>query len=336
MSVQSGDLSPSSSSDNSYHSPPDGYPHRFLEELEEGKPSVFVQENRNSSIPMDFEASDNQSNRRFSISGHPDGHSENMGDQFRLFGERDINTSSLIPQSAPANTKSFPIPMRVSQDHIRTRSVQGEPPSATLFSPSSPLSQPSWVPTEAPEHQPRSIGGPPTYNPHDATTWARRGFAALSDHTHHPIRGPSSVPNDFAPIGTISQHRFPDTLPIGPQSFSAALSDDSPSTVSPGVYQSGFSMPTYRPAYHPPSPRHEGRPSISASPYDPRSRPRPPATITASSSARGVNTRPGDRAGLSRHEDESGLPSASLKGFHHHPFEGVMREENAGMNVDHH
>ena len=335
MSVQSDELSPSSSSDNSYHSPPEGYPHRFLEELEEGKPAVFAQANRNSSISMDFEPSDQQTNRRFTISNHPNIHQENMGGgQFGVFGERDNNTSSLFPQSAPANTKTFPIPMRVSQDHIRTRSVQGEPPSATLFSPSSPLTQPSWLPTEELDDQLRGNGGPPTYNPHDATTWARRGFVALSDHTHHPIGGPSSVPNDFAPVGAMSQHHYPDTLQIGSQTFTAALSDDSPSTVSPGAYQSGFSMPTYRPAYRPNSPGPDRRASISASHYDPNSRPRHPTMIAPSSNVRGMGTRPGNGANVPRYEDDSGLPSASLTGFHHHPFEGVMREQNARMDVE--
>ena len=40
-----------------------------------------------------------------------------------------------FPQTAPPHASSFPELAKITQGHIRTRSVQGEPPSATLLSP---------------------------------------------------------------------------------------------------------------------------------------------------------------------------------------------------------
>ena len=53
------------------------------------------------------------------------------------------------PASAPANIHGFSPELRISQGHIRTRSVQGEPPSAMIsgdFSPDSPLAPIAWAP----------------------------------------------------------------------------------------------------------------------------------------------------------------------------------------------
>jgi len=57
--------------------------------------------------------------------------------------------SAAAPVSAPANIHGFSPDLRISQGHVRTRSVQGEPPSAMIggdFSPTSPLAQAAWAP----------------------------------------------------------------------------------------------------------------------------------------------------------------------------------------------
>lgn len=175
----------------------------------------------------------------------------------------------LVPQSAPANTGSFPIPIRVTQQHVRTRSVQGELPSAMLFSPfgeelgevpePAGFSQ-SLNGTRGYRHQAGNMGPPaipaaPTFDPSDPSTWARRGFIDLTTAVF-------SNPLPFNPVPTsardaTSPHSLPTSLSslhkqqtaspseLMDQSMSSALSDDSPSTASPGIYQSGFSLPAY-------------------------------------------------------------------------------------------
>lgn len=237
-----------------------------------------------------------------------------------FFGPLNNASGPNVPQTAPAVTKSFQPTAHVEQAHFRTRSVQGEPLSASLFSPISPLAPPSWI-FHADQAQQMTID-PPTYNPSDATTWARRGFVQLHQ--------PSSLPNDFAGhaayLSSVSQG--------GSRSFPPVLSDDSPTTglggfptVSPGVYHSGFSLPC-RPPRMPSIPRSVPvqRPSrTSDSLYRPRTRPMTlPEMIPRGSEAK----REGNSGGP--HVD-MGLPSSSLEGFHRHPFEGVVNEESADM-----
>ena len=244
-----------------------------------------------------------------------------------LFFDRDgTNPVLMIPASAPAHITNFPTTHRIAQGHIRTRSVQGEPPSATLFSPTSPLAQASWMPEDY-ERALRGDGGVPTYNPNDASTWVRRGYTDLTNGAMIAAPAvrlgatPSSVPNDFAPTGYVPQH----------VNNHSNLNPNVSATVSPGVYQAGFALP-YKSAYTPSTPRavpsrQERRASISSSPYSPRSR--PPGASSLGGVIRGLSA---SRTSTERHDvvpnDDEALPSAGLRGFHPEgPFEGVLPEE---------
>ncbi|KIS00899.1 hypothetical protein L804_02322 [Cryptococcus deuterogattii 2001/935-1] len=181
--------------------------------------------------------------------------------------------TDLIPQSAPANTGSFPIPIRVTQQHVRTRSVQGEPLSAMLFSPFDgelgEVPEPAGFSqnlngTESHGHQPGTMDPPvipaaPAYNPSDPSTWARRGFidfniAGVSDPLpFNPMptyarlaTSPHSLPTDMSPL---HQQQTASPSELMGQSISSALSDDSPKMLPPGTYQSGFSLPVCQSPY---------------------------------------------------------------------------------------
>ena len=216
----------------------------------------------------------------------------------------DQPTSSMIPQSAPAKTRSFVIPTQVSQGHLRTRSVQGEPPSATMLSSTFPLAQPGWLPMEAQVGQPYGlqIGGQTnrTYNPTDATIWSHQGLSQFSQ--------PASVPTNFAP----SLH-VPQALQAGRPSFTAALSEDSTPAISPEFYNPAYSNRVYIPG----SSREIliGRDPSSISSYHPR----------ALSTVNGSDNR--NNGETARQDEDSALPSASLKAFHVAPFESVMSKE---------
>lgn len=301
--------SPGSISEGSYpHSPPDQYPPHGLANVQEGMPSIFAHGSTRSMSE--------QYGNGPSFIFRP----ETIGQKPTLFGSFERDPASLTPQSAPANTKVFPT--RVNQGHIRTRSVQVEPPTATLFSPISPLSQPAWMACHHAETILRDAGEPPTYNPADAITWARRGFMNLPNHGNQP----SSLPSDFT-----GGNRFPSPMHLAPSNFSAALSVDSPKTVSPGVYQAGYPMPAYRPAYIPPSPRAfsarpEKRTAVLSASYVPRTRAMLPPVGD-------LRRHSGERSSETRLDEESALPSASLKGFGNHPFESVLPEDNVETTV---
>lgn len=190
---------------------------------------------------------------------------------FSLLGQK--LPADLIPQSAPANTGSFPIPIRVTQQHVRTRSVQGEPPSAMLFSPFDgelrEVPEPAGFSqnlngTESHGHQPGTMDPPvtpaaPTYDPSDPSTRARRGFidfntAGFSDPLpFNPMptyarlaTWPHSLPTDMDPL---HQQQTASPSELMGQSISSTLSDDSPKMVPPGTYQSGFSLPVCQSSY---------------------------------------------------------------------------------------
>ncbi|KAL7424262.1 hypothetical protein Q5752_001849 [Cryptotrichosporon argae] len=81
-----------------------------------------------------------------------------------------------VPQSAPPTSQGFDHEYAIERGHARTRSVQGEPPSATLGSPvSASFAGQGWGGAE-PFRSPDLIAA---YNPDDATTWARRGQATF-------------------------------------------------------------------------------------------------------------------------------------------------------------
>ncbi|ORY29996.1 HSF-type DNA-binding-domain-containing protein [Naematelia encephala] len=333
----------SSGSDGEYHgaSPPDAYHHHIFGDQLDQKPifhsHVPMHPARTDSSPKnDYPARHPTRSMPVPLSGN-ESHAV-----FRSY--TDSVVPSLLPQTAPPNASSFPTSLRIHQGHIRTRSVQGEPPSAG-FSPSSPLAQPSWLPEPA-DPAFRGYGeGAPTYDVSDASTWSRRGYIDMNDYSPQLSRldmQPSSLPSDFAPIPPVQQHQSPEILP---RMFASALSDDSPTTVSPGVYQAGFSLPAYRPMQIPASPpspsasgptlarpaklhshrggpsgRQERRSSVSFSPYSPRTR-IVPSSLLVHHEAEGAGGRGGGGG------DDEGLPSASLHGFHpKHPFEGLIEE----------
>jgi hypothetical protein len=238
-----------------------------------------------------------------------------------------------IPASAPAHIASFPVNMHIAQGHIRTRSVQGEPPSASLFSPTTPAGHQSWSMSQV-EPQLRGDGGAPTYQVDNPSTWIRRGYTDLNTGVliaPPPQRVTStaaSLPNNFAPPQYVSPTEptgFPSSVGHPPLSALA--------TVSPGVYQAGFAIPTYRPAYMPTPPRavpsrSERRGSISSSPYSPRSKPLPGLSLgpIRNNQRRESDTIGGKDREVRSTPDES-LPSAGVQGLHRGPFEGVLPVE---------
>ncbi|WVQ99002.1 hypothetical protein IAU59_006134 [Kwoniella sp. CBS 9459] len=406
MSMQEEGLSPTSSEHSvDFHSPPDAYQHHLLPDVDENKPIFFpplqrepvisqppyaapdyyaFEQTSPSAVEFDYDTPDP---RRLSLSIPQRPYELSRGDsklehpslfQYNTFGSKDSENS--IPQSAPANTTSFPIPIKVTQQHIRTRSVQGEPPSAMLYSPSSPYNAESWLAGEVPEpsycgpsfgmkrepqslecQQHSSLDHGPAFDANDASTWARRGFADLTTgnlNTLHATRlgnSPQSLPNDFGSQG----YSYASGLGNASSQTFSALSPESPTTVSPGVYQSGFSFsaaspPAVRPTYGAELPpvlrqgpskpaainhsqtRQERRSTISSSPYSPRAR--APA-LAFSGSLRTIPSRRGSEAPLAglelnvgdrrvknEEEEEQALPSASIKLGDSHPFEGILGE----------
>ncbi|TYJ58087.1 hypothetical protein B9479_001183 [Cryptococcus floricola] len=188
----------------------------------------------------------------------------------------DKSPTSLVPQSAPANSGGFSIPIKVQQQHVRTRSVQGEPPSAMLFS---PMADGGWgdVPEPAQQQMQGQMNPPPSaptagqFDPLDPAAWVRRGMvdisAAAGSGTPVPFdsgtssrmgSSPASLPNNiggFAPRSIGHQHfasggSTPGMGMLGGQSL-GALSENSPSTVSPGAWKSmtggAFSLPSASP-----------------------------------------------------------------------------------------
>lgn len=304
-----------------------------------------------------------------------------------------ISGASLVPSSAPAHIAGFPSNgSRIAQGHIRTRSVQGEPPSATMFSPTTPMGHPNWMSTQPPLYVEPQLTDPaargmsniaPTYDPNDSSTWSRRGYTDLNTGAYvdppanrvpivpiHPndMAGngsnfmPNSLPGGFAG-GYVSptsqgppsaalyqqtqanqhsqsqhpphsfqqpQHQHPPQQAYYAQQPQAIAA---PATVSPGVYQSGFALPTYKPAYAPSTPRavpsrQERRESITSSPYSPRSKSN---RLPSLGPLRGIGGMTNDRGredegaqaghGHSVTDEDPALPSAGLGGFHRGPFD---------------
>jgi hypothetical protein len=277
-------------------------------------------------------------------------------------------SGSVVPQSAPAHAPSFYNPLRVTQGHLRTRSVQAEPPSATLFSPSSPLAAQSWLPQDE-----DMTTDPYPPQPAPIAPWLKRGITDMPLGDSATSFGPSSLPHDFAPKGYLTTNGGLHAT-LHSTSFSAALSDDSPidphpirashpfqankaqvstrdpaqgdghNTIFPGIYQQGFSLPpSYRdrpPCVTSPriTPRNNGismtkegrRASVSSAPYSPPSRSRPPLSLGA---VRGVDSRrDSSSAPDEAREGDDGLPSGGLMGIGNHPFQSVFLKPE--MNDD--
>lgn len=272
-----------------------------------------------------------------------------------------LSPTSMIPQSAPAHAQSFALQnlTRVTQGHLRTRSVQGEPPSATLFSPMSPLAGQSWLPSsddiadikiETPTMAP-SVPHTPIRG------WMKRGLSDYSFTLSGTVNesagfdGPSSLPHGFAPkpyFPMINGGYLPTELQPHPPSFLVALPGDPHSQAEPLSMRRWFDgnpSQTLSPELHrldPPlfnrttkhtaSPRQvsrsttipmrqERRASVSSGPYSPPSR--PSSSFLRKLRGRGSSGGYWDRGEA---EDET-PPSEGLKGIGAHPFQSVLREE---------
>ena len=356
-------LSPTSS-EGSYQSPPDAYQHHLLPDVQEDKAAVFGSVGFGSS----FEGSSPEGMRfypSFSLDRPVFNSTIAMPaapaaiPPSNLFVDRNIDG---IPASAPAHITGFSVSqggrndmlgslgMKISQGHIRTRSVQGEPPSASLyspFSPSSPLANPGWgaqpLDMQIKDESPRSLEdetGPdpalrgdtalaPTYQLDDPSTWIRRDYSDphISVPTERTNVFATSLPNDLSP-----SYQSP--------GVNGLMEMITPSTVSPGIYQQGFQFDTVRSTQtstprQVPSTRAERRASLGGygtSPYSPRSR---PGGVLPLAAIRGVGRDvSGSSQGKERYgggketgvQVDEGLPSAGLR-LHRGPFEGMLPDD---------
>ncbi|WVR05427.1 hypothetical protein IAU60_002442 [Kwoniella sp. DSM 27419] len=280
-------------------------------------------------------------------------------DTRQAHGQREFNRSfavlpktlrslDSVPQSAPPNTESYPVPVRVTQQHARTRSVQGEPPSAMLLPTTSPYDSPGVLGEDIRSH--------------------RLGLARNKDEIDlpldqrvHPIRHwdiaskPYSGRLYHSLPGAVSAQAFTGYitgLPSASQSLSFGASGDG--TISPGMLQSSFPLNTVEartiaPLVSPPSLglgtltrpksigqiRHERR-TLTASPYSPK--PRAPPLLFSGSlrpiCSRGNSEAPPALQGLgltlenedveTTRQDRECLPSASIRLADADPFEGIL------------
>ena len=222
-----------------------------------------------------------------------------------------------FPQTAPPHASSFPELAKITQGHIRTRSVQGEPPSATLLSPIDP-GDPTWDNYQPDPHDPilRIGGDVPTYDLSNTSTWFRRGYNNI--HTGQPVSPPPG--QEFVP-----------TL----------LSPDPPSAGFDSSHQGqgGPTLIASTPRAMPIRSERDRRTSINSSPYSPRSRPSPELSLCRLSSfGRGRSGSRGRASasvaitekraiGGDRMDVEvEDLPSASVRFRHPELFDGMLKD----------
>ena len=204
--------------------------------------------------------------------------------------------NSGLPASAPPETTQFPF--RIFQERMRTRSDQGEPPSATLYSPISPMVAPH-MPIDDPHLH--GTTGRLTFDPDDGSSWARRGLVDISagqllpfETSNHTPSSPLTIP--AYPIHTAAGYTAPSTLP--------SHSHQAPSMSRPRVD---------------PNARKDRRQSFGA-PYV------RPMSVSETTYQRacpsGVEQRDSQAERVRR---EGTLPSSVVRGMTpHHPFEGVL------------
>lgn len=345
-------LSPTSS-EASFASP-ERHQHHYLQDLDEEKPAIFPSP-PDHTMPLDEEVSPTSMPKEHMY--HFDYHSNMLhrpmapnsialpavpASMFHpptnfLLDRHQPSFPGDIPASAPAHIANFAPDLRIAQGHIRTRSVQGEPPSATLFSPTSTLPPPAWNTHGA------SVGedAATEYGLGHPTEWLKRGYSHVASGApiSHPMErggiGAASLPSDFAPTAF---NPLSDTRTAGIPHLQAG----SHSTVSPGVYQNGFTMPVYKPSYVSMAPqavpsRQERRASISSSPYSPRTK---AGQVSLGGVVRGVSLRRGSKATtdgvdgvvkMEKNVDEA-LPSAGIWDLHQGPFDGVFGSEGGVAN----
>jgi hypothetical protein len=279
----------------------------------------------------------------------------------------DLSSSSMIPQSAPAHAQSFALQnlTRVTQGHLRTRSVQGEPPSATLFSPMSPLAGQSWLPfsDDIPDIKIETPRVAPSVLHTPLRGWLKRGVSDYSsftlsgtDKVSGSFDGPSSLPQDFAPkpfYPMINGGYMPTDLQPRPPSFLVALpgdphSQDEPMSVRRSFDESLTQMQALSPDLHrldPPlshrttkystSPRQVSRSTTIPTRQERRasvsSGPYSPPSRPSSSllrKLRGIGSKQSSGEYWNRGEEaDETPPSEGLKGIGAHPFQSVLKEE---------
>ena len=171
-----------------------------------------------------------------------------------------------FPQTAPAHLASFPPISQISQGHLRTRSVQGEPPTASMFSPiGTSVGQTSWYNVQSQfvgQYPPMAtpMGNAPTYDLYDPSTWSRSGYTNI--HTGQPIypvfrpgeaqilgSSYASVPNNFAPT-------FKHTTPFVPAYSGQGTIETITTDESPAAQGSSFGTNESEQSLHIPSPVH--------------------------------------------------------------------------------
>jgi hypothetical protein len=161
-------LSPTSC-EGSYQSPPDPYQHHLLPDVDEEKPTVFPSP-PNPGPQYGASSPESVGEYQMHIGGRPilqqthyaaPAMPATIGPASSHLLMRDSMMPPGTPASAPAHTASFPANMHVAQGHSRTRSVQGEPPSASLFSPTTPAGHQSWSMSQVEPQLRRDGSAPP-------------------------------------------------------------------------------------------------------------------------------------------------------------------------------
>lgn len=279
----------------------------------------------------------------------------------------DLSPTSMIPQSAPAHAQSFALQnlTRVTQGHLRTRSVQGEPPSATLFSPMSPLAGRSWLPfsDDIPDIKIETPTMAPSVLHTPLRGWLKRGVSDYSSFTlsgtgnvSASFDGPSSLPHDFAPkpyYPIINGGYTPTELRPAPPSFLVALPGDPHSqaesmsmrrsfdgnltqtqALSPELHRLDLPL-SHRTTKHTSSPRQVSRSTTIPTRQERRasvsSGPYSPPSCPSSGYLRklrlnGSKQSSGGYWNRGEEADET-PPSEGLKGIGAHPFQSVLKEE---------
>lgn len=329
MSIPEEVVSPISDSSASFDSPPEGFTRSsYIESDDETRP-----------MPMAFPTlypvrvmtpppliEHGQLGSPFVAESVKEQHdSDTINDPAQIFRFNLDPNHSGVPQTAPAGANVFGMPIRIHQDSFRTRSVQGEPPSATLFSPTSPLAQESWLPEM--EMSEGMVKAEPTDG--ENGTWMRRVY------TNMPRYQTSSLP--VSPPEYVMRrptHHTSNSLQFIPTSYTAAIVEvaSTTPTVSPGIFQTGFSFPPPNQA----SPRPHTMPLTSSRPVSSNDSPHSvpgyfaPLHTDIELDGQGQGQGQGevgpDVPMTTAMEDS--LPSASLPGFHHSgPFDQVLRDD---------
>ncbi|ORX33845.1 hypothetical protein BD324DRAFT_205595 [Kockovaella imperatae] len=254
-----------------------------------------------------------------------------MSSNVRTAPQSGINS---YPQTAPPYATTFPDIAKVTQGHLRTRSVQGEPPSATIMSPSSqPTLGANFGYVDFDDVALRLGGDVPTYDPQDAATWVRRGYNDI--HTGEPVPSlgfrevnPNMVPYQFAPTllspdSTTADAFSPQSQIAETYTFPPAVEANKSHTATPRAMPIRMGRNDTRRA--------------SGSPYSPRSRPSPEVSLRdmvsfgrGTGMSRGRHSATGRSTEIRRSQDDrmegvEELPSADIRFAQEGLFDGVLQ-----------